>query len=443
MQTSPSSRHASSSLLAALASIAFAPVAAAQWVTPPSPSPFVQQHTFASAAAGQTVSYHVMLPPGYALNPERRYPVVYWLHGANAVLSGMGLLGQWYFTGMTQGLVPPALVVFPNGMPYGMWTDSKDGAVPIETVVIDELLPEIDGKFRTIPNLMGRILEGFSMGGYGAARLGFEHHNLFAGVSILGSAALQLNFLDTPAGSSIPDEVYLEIYQDVWGSDPTYFLEQGPRARAEANLPGILATGQRVRLAVGQADFVAPTNLDFQAFLVALGLPHGFFFPAGIGHQQMAVLNHLVAADPEFYREQFESLGPGGGAIVPVPGCTPTDAWLSASPGAVAIGGTLELELGAPPLSSAWSQLYVALGNVQPDGCGISLAGVGELLLGTQPILLAQAPLGLGLANYALAVPADPAWIGLEFALQGVILASPSGSLTIQLSNALNLRIGQ
>ena len=416
---------------------------AAQWVTSPSQSPLVQQHTFVSAAAGQAVSYHVMLPPGYALNPNRRYPVVYWLHGANAVLSGMGLLGQWYFTGMTQGLVPPALVVFPNGMPYGMWTDSKDGAVPMETVVIGELLPEIDAKFRTIPNRYGRILEGFSMGGYGAARLGFAHHTLFGGVSILGSAALQLEFLNTPEGSSIPPEVYVEIYEDVWGSDPVYFLAKGPRARAEANLPGILATGQRVRLAVGQEDHVAPNNVDFQAFLVDLGLPHGFFFPGGIGHQQMVMLNHLATVDPDFYREQFESLGPGKSAVVAVPGCTPTDALLFASTGDATIGAALELTIDAPLAQNAWSQLYVALGSVDPARCGVSLPGAGELLLGPAPALLAQAPVSAGQASYSLVVPTEPAWIGRELSLQGVTLAPLGASLAVQLSNALNVRVGQ
>lgn len=417
--------------------------AEAQWVTTPSPSPLVQQHTFSSAAAGQTVSYHVMLPPGYALNPDRRYPVVYWLHGANAVLNGMGLLAQWYFSGMTQGLVPPALVVFPNGMPYGMWTDSKDGAVPMETVVVDELLPEIDTKFRTIPNRDARLLEGFSMGGYGAARLGFEHHTLFGGVSILGAAALQVEFLETPEGGSIPPDVYVEIYEDVWGSDPAYFLAQGPRARAEANLTGILATGQRVRMAVGQDDYLAANNIDFQAFLVDLGLPHAFFFPMGIGHQQMAMLNHLAGADPDFYRDQFEGLEPGGGSVVNVPGCTPASAQLLVTAGDLAIGTGLQLEVLGTPAAIGWSQLYVAAGHVEPSGCGLALPGIGELLLGPTPALLAQAPLVLGASSYNLAIPNDPAWIGSEFALQCVTLAPLGSSLAVGLSNALNLRLGQ
>ena len=90
--------------------------------------------------------------------------------------------------------VPPMIVVFVNGLSKRLWTDSKDGRAPIETVFIDELIPRIDESMRTIPNREGRIIEGFSMGGYGAARIGFRHPELFGGISILAAGPLHLEF---------------------------------------------------------------------------------------------------------------------------------------------------------------------------------------------------------------------------------------------------------
>jgi enterochelin esterase-like enzyme len=48
------------------------------------------------------------------------------------------------------GKVPPALVVFVNGTPNGMYVDWKDGSAPMEEVMVKDLLPHIDKEFRTI-----------------------------------------------------------------------------------------------------------------------------------------------------------------------------------------------------------------------------------------------------------------------------------------------------
>lgn len=52
------------------------------WVTPAVSAPGVQRVVFRSAAVGGDVSYHVYLPPAYAAEPTRRFPVMFWLHGS-------------------------------------------------------------------------------------------------------------------------------------------------------------------------------------------------------------------------------------------------------------------------------------------------------------------------------------------------------------------------
>lgn len=417
---------------------------ARQWATPPATTPLAQQHSFQSAVVGQTVTYHVMLPAGYGQQPGRRFPVLYWLHGANSVLTGIAPLCQWFNSAMAQGKLPPAIVVFPNGMPFGMWSDSKDGSVPMETVVIEELLPEVDARFRTIPNRHGRILEGFSMGGYGAARLGFEHHGLFGGVSLLGAGPLQLDFLSAPLGSSISEELRLQIYAAVWGSDPEYFIAQSPWVRAETNAAALIALGTRIRQAVGQLDFTAPDNLVFEAHLTQLGLSHDFFYPPGIGHEPLLLLQHLSSVDPDFYRQQFEPLGPGSATIQVLSGCSGSPLQLSAAGGAK-IGSDWAVTLASPLHATGLAQLYLGQAGVGPTGCGLALPGIGELLLAVdpQPLLLAALPLNAGTAVFSVPVANQPAWIGLELALQGAVLGLGAEGLAVGLSPALSLRLGQ
>jgi len=52
------------------------------WVTPVVTAPRVRFQTFHSAAAKAKVSYHLYTPAIYDQEPERKFPVLYWLHGS-------------------------------------------------------------------------------------------------------------------------------------------------------------------------------------------------------------------------------------------------------------------------------------------------------------------------------------------------------------------------
>ena len=160
-----------------------------EWVTRQAQAPRVQFRTFDSAAAKGQVSYHLYTPAAYDREPQRRFPVVYWLHGSGGGLSGIPPLAAHFDAAIEAGKTPPFLVVFVNGLINGMYVDWRDGSVPLETVIIKELVPHIDTTFRTIASREGRMLDGFSLGGYGAARLGFKHPELFRAVSMLGRRA--------------------------------------------------------------------------------------------------------------------------------------------------------------------------------------------------------------------------------------------------------------
>jgi enterochelin esterase-like enzyme len=280
----------------------------AQWTTPPVEAPGVSQHLFESEAAGTTVSYHVWLPPEYELEPERRFPTLYWLHGSGAAVASIAPISGWFADAIEADLIPPMIVVMPNGMNYRMWCNGFDGVVPMETVVLDELLPEVDANLRTIPSRRARIVEGFSMGGQGAARFGFRRPDLFAGISILGAGPLQDDFMEAPKGGDIPPNLRELIFQQVFGGSAEYYTLQHPRTVAEQNLDAILEHAPFVRQAVGTADFLYEMNVSFHEDLEALGVPHSFLVAEGVDHSTPALFEALGDGNWTFYNDLFGDL---------------------------------------------------------------------------------------------------------------------------------------
>ena len=292
-----------------LLSLACGSTLSAQWVTAPVSAPGVEQRIFQSEAAGTAVSYHVYRPPAYDEHPDRCFPVLYWLHGSGAATASIAPVSGWFDAAIEAGDIPPMLVVFANGMAYRMWCDSHDGQFPMETVFVDELIPVVDATFRTVPRQEGRILEGFSMGGQGTARIGLRRPDLFAGISILGAGPIQTDFLDAPPGSDLSWKLRLQIYQAVWGSDLLYYTAEHPRTIAESNVASILASGTLIRQAVGTEDFLYDMNLEFHAHLEALGIPHAWIEAPGVDHSTPDLFEALGQGNWDFYNGLFGGLG--------------------------------------------------------------------------------------------------------------------------------------
>ena len=271
----------------------------ARWVTPAVTAPRVEFRTFDSKAAKTKVSFHIFTPEVYGSDMERRLPVLFWLHGSGGGLQGIAPVAAWFDAAMRDGKIPPMLIVFPNGFAASMWCDSKDGSVPMETVVVKELVPHIDNTFRTLAKREGRILEGFSMGGFGAARLGFEYPQLFGAVSILAGGPMDLDFAG-PRAAGNPAERE-RILNGTFGSDLDYYRSQNPITVAEQQADALRGK-VRVRMAVGARDDTGPLNRAYSEHLKKLNIAHTFTIVPGVGHDTLALLRGLGDANWEFYR---------------------------------------------------------------------------------------------------------------------------------------------
>ena len=143
-----------------------------------------------SPTLGQPIPCAVTLPDDYDRDPTRRFPVLLLLHGTD------GTENDWLDAG---GLVDgSAGSVAEGGLPFIIVTPGAgnswyvdNGSVAWETALVDDLLPAIDARFRTIPGRAGRAIAGLSMGGYGAVHLALRHPDQFAAVASLSGALLR------------------------------------------------------------------------------------------------------------------------------------------------------------------------------------------------------------------------------------------------------------
>lgn len=138
----------------------------------------VETVQFESMLIGRTLPYNVVLPPGYDLFTERgtRYPVLYLLHGWS------GDHSSWLMNTSlaTYAAEHKLIVVTPEGA--NSWHTDSVGAPAdkFETYFTQELMPDVETRFRAIRERAGRAVAGNSMGGYGALKFGLKHPELFA-----------------------------------------------------------------------------------------------------------------------------------------------------------------------------------------------------------------------------------------------------------------------
>lgn len=275
-------------------------VSRGDWVTPVIEATRVTHHVFESQVAKEKVSYHLYRPAAYALEPTRRFPVLYWLHGSGGGQDGIAPLAKFFDDAIQACKVQPFLVVFVNGLPQGMYVDWKDGSTPIESMIMKDLLPHIDATYRTIASREGRMLDGFSMGGYGAARLGLKYPETFRAVSMLGAGPLDPDFERTPRANPRSRDGLLErVYGDL-----AYFREVSPWEIA-ARKAKIIGKDSLVRIAVGERDGTFALNAEFHKHLTMLGVAHQWLPLKGVEHQPMQTMLALGEKQWEFMRTTF------------------------------------------------------------------------------------------------------------------------------------------
>ena len=147
----------------------------------------------------------VFLPPSYAKEKSRHYPVVYALHGysigaeqwTHEIHVPQTIEGAFAQGAKEMIVVLPDSKTLHNGSMYSSSVTTGD----FEKFVSHDLVAYIDAHYRTITDRMSRGLVGHSMGGYGATRIGMKHADVFGVLYIMSPCCLA----PRPAGPPNPD----------------------------------------------------------------------------------------------------------------------------------------------------------------------------------------------------------------------------------------------
>ena len=164
-----------------------------------------------SQIIGDTRVYDVYTPPGY--NPARsvRYPVLYLLHGNNDTAAGWTDVGKANFildNLIAEKKAVPMIIVMPWGhaVPYG--GAQSNNTATFERYLVEEVMPQVEGKYRVAHGRENRAIVGLSMGGGHALQIGLSHLDLFSAVAAFSSAvpgSFESRFqalLDDPEGTN-------------------------------------------------------------------------------------------------------------------------------------------------------------------------------------------------------------------------------------------------
>lgn len=163
------------------------------------------------------LEFRLYLPPCYDQQPERRYPVLYLIHGQSYNDDQWDRLGA---DESADGLilnhqVDPFIIVMPRDR---VWTQPKEDM--FGQVIIDQLIRWVDEHYRSLPDRRYRAIGGLSRGAAWAVHLGITNWQTFGAI---GAHSLPIFASDTPFIrkwlEDIPPESMPRIYLDIAEKD--------------------------------------------------------------------------------------------------------------------------------------------------------------------------------------------------------------------------------
>lgn len=141
----------------------------------------------------------VYLPPTYASDQSRRFPVIYLLHGyggrEDTFTERLASLQQSSDTLAAAQGFSSAIVVTPSAFTLhkGSMYSSSPTTGDWERFIAEDLVAYMDSHYRTLADRMSRGLAGHSMGGYGALRIGMKRPDVFFSLYLMSSCCLTAN----------------------------------------------------------------------------------------------------------------------------------------------------------------------------------------------------------------------------------------------------------
>lgn len=217
---------------------------------------------------GRDMPYRVIAPVEKSVAKDTRYPVIYLLHGLTGHFNNWTDLTKLsdYANGYK------VIIITPEGGD-GWYTDSvSNDKEKWESYIIQELIPEVDKKFRTNAGRNQRAIAGLSMGGFGALKFGLKYPDKFvlAGSfsGALGAAQITEKTLPGAIGKTI-DGIFGPVESETRKSNDIFAIIRSITPEKAKTIPFIY-------LDCGTEDFLFQNNREFVNLLVEKKVPHEY-----------------------------------------------------------------------------------------------------------------------------------------------------------------------
>ena len=245
-----------------------------------------------SALLKREVKYCALLPASYDAEKQRRYPILYHLHGLFDTEQSFIQSGGWNLIEEMQakGELAEFITITPAAG-SSFYVDAKNTPIKYEQFFIREFIPAVEKKYRVKPGRQFRGIGGISMGGYGALHLAFKYPQLFGSASA-HSAAI---FLKLPANVRAVMGGRMDVLTPVFGDTNDFYEKNSPNTLARLNAAALRK--MKIYFDCGTEDgygfFAGTRALDEQ--LTKLKIPHEAHLYPG-AHDWQYFSEHLPAS---------------------------------------------------------------------------------------------------------------------------------------------------
>jgi S-formylglutathione hydrolase len=193
------------------------------------------EHNLFGDSSDQPVG--IYLPAAYAAEPQRRFAVIYFLHGYTdtPALKVAEIIQRMMDKQIAAHAIEPMIIVAPNGLNklLGSFYTNSSATGDWEDYVVRDVVAYVDSHFRTLASPDSRGIGGHSMGGYGSLMLAFKHPDVFGYVYAMSPCCTIL------AGD-------LALGSKVW--------EQAQKVKSVSELPGMTEHGELLGAAMLAAE---------------------------------------------------------------------------------------------------------------------------------------------------------------------------------------------
>jgi enterochelin esterase-like enzyme len=232
-----------------------------------------------SKILGKEVRYSIYLPSDYE-SSQRKYPVLYLLHGYSDDETGWAQFGEVQKIAnetISKGEATQMIIVMPDAG-VSWYINDAAGKVKYEDFFINEFIPFIDSIYKTRSKKQYRAVAGLSMGGYGSFIYAMKHPDLFSAAAPLSAAIWNDDHI-----TEMPDNGWKNYkFNELFGTDLagknrlTETWNKNSVLKLAANVAVEKLNQVRYYIDCGDDDMLVKANMELHSIFLDRKVKHEF-----------------------------------------------------------------------------------------------------------------------------------------------------------------------